>query len=350
MANPRNRTMAPALKSSILASGILALITGTPVLVAQVPPATPSTAQSVQQILQQAHSASPSAPSFSATSISIAPEGIAKLKLTPGSMIALHVFEEPDFDGNYRLDDGGTISIPMVGTVAVGALSLHQAEEVIHSKFIAAGVLNEAHVTVNLIDYAAQYVSISGEVASPGRFPVFTPRKLADFLALAGGMTAVAGNEIVITRAGHPENPMEVVHYRRNQSDSTGLDVTINPGDAVLVKRAGIVYILGAVYRPGGFIMQNDGGHLNVVDALALAAGTSPEAAISRVRVLRKTSDGNWVIFPVPLNKIQKGEATPQELQAEDIVYVPPSLLKETGINAKAIAGGVGQAIVYRIN
>jgi polysaccharide export outer membrane protein len=308
-------------------------------------PVSPSTTQSLQQLVQQAHS--PTIPALP-SSLSITPEGISKLKLMPGSMINVHVFEETDLDGAYRIDDSGDISIPMAGAIRVAYLSLREAETAVRAKLISAGVLNDPHVVVNIADYGAQYVTVMGEVSSPGRFAVLAPRELRDLIALAGGTTPVAGNEITIHRADQPDQKTEIIHYNRNRDGDAQLNTVINPGDSVVVKRAGIVYVLGAVYRPGGFIMQ-ESGSLNVAEALSLASGTSLEAAISNVKVLRKNSDGTWLYIDVPLNKIQKGKAVPMALQDEDIVYVPPSLLKETGINAKAIAGGVGQALVYRV-
>src|SRR5208337_5018161 len=102
-----------------------------------------------------------------------------------------------------------------------------------------------------------------GEVSSPGRYPVLAPRKLIDVIAMSGGQTQLAGNEIVIHRANQPEQVTEVVHYSRDVNGPTALDVAINPGDTVMVKRAGIVYVLGAVNRPGGFVMQ-EAGKLNI--------------------------------------------------------------------------------------
>lgn len=348
MANPRAKLMEAILKPAFVACNLVAMVAAAPILFAQVPAATPSTTQNVQQILEQVHSSvSPNA--VTPSTIGVTPEGLAKLKLTPGSMISLHVFEETDFDGNYRLDNQGNISIPMVGTVSIGALSLHEAEGAISSKFVAAGVLTESHVVVNLVDFAAQYVAVSGEVNEPGRFPVIAPRTLGDLIATAGGLTVAAGNEIVISRASESGQSPEIVHYKRNQSDHSMLNVMVNPGDSVYVKRAGIVYVLGAVYRPGGFIMPDDGGGVNVAEALSLASGTSPEAAMNNIRILRKAPDGTWSTFVVRMDKIQKGKATPPQLLAEDIVYVPPSVLKEAAIDVKSIAGGVGQAAVYRI-
>jgi len=333
------RTISPGR----LISGVSAVFAVPAFLLAQVP-VSPSTSQSLQQIAQQAHS--PAVPSLPG-SLTITPEGISKLKLMPGSMINVHVFEETDLDGAYRIDDNGDISIPMAGSIHVESLSLREAETAVRAKLISAGVLNDPHVVVNIADYGAQYVTVMGEVATPGRIAVLTPRKLRDILALAGGTTAVAGDEITIHRADQPDQKAEMVHYTRNNSGGPELDTVINPGDSITVKRAGIVYVLGAVYRPGGFIMQ-ESGSLNVAEALSLASGTSPEAAIGNIKVLRKNDDGTWLFFDVPLSKIQKGKAIPMALQSEDIVYVPPSLLKEVAINAKAIAGGIGQALVYR--
>jgi polysaccharide export outer membrane protein len=271
------------------------------------------------------------------------------MKLMPGSMLSLHVFEEPDLDGAYRIDSNGAIFIPLVGSIRVGSLTLRDAERAVESQLMASGILVDPHVVLNITDYGAQTVVVAGEVTAPGRLPILSPRKLQDILAMAGGTTPLAGDEVVIHHADQPARSIETIHYNPAQGGVANLDTLIQPGDTVFVKKAGSVYVLGAVYRPGGFIMQ-EAGTLNVVQALALAYGTSPEAAITKVRILRKSSDGSYTFIPVPLNKIQKGRANPTPLQSEDIVYVPPSTLKEVGISARSLLSGVAGAAVYRVN
>jgi polysaccharide export outer membrane protein len=276
----------------------------------------------------------------------LAPEGVSNMKLVAGSMVDIHVFEETDLDGTYRLDGHGNISLPLAGSIHIESLTLREAEAAIGAKLVAEEILRAPHVVVNIDEYGAQNIVVLGEVTSPGRYPALASRKLVDVLAMAGGRTPVAGNEIVIHRSDQPAEATELVHYGRDADSRTSADLEIHPGDTVLVKKAGIVYVLGSVNRPGGYVMQ-EAGDLNIAQAIALAFGTAPEAANGSIRVIRKQPDGSIVELPVLYDKVNKGEATALSLQPEDIVFVPSSKWKSTFINTKGVMASAAGASIY---
>ena len=279
-------------------------------------------------------------------SATVAPEDVSTMKLIPGSMVDVHVFEEPDLDGSYRVDGRGNVNLPVAGAVRLESLTLAEAETAIREKLITAQILKVANVSVNLAEYSAKNITVLGEVNSPGAFPVLGPRKLQDVLALAGGETTLAGNEIVVHRFGSPPDSTETIRYNRNASDYVSLNVAIDPGDSVFVKRAGVVYVLGAVNRPGGYIMQET-GELNVDQALALALGTSIEAKVQDIRIFRKIAAGGLVEIPVNYRKINSGRIAPLQLRPEDVVYVPPSSLKTTLIRGTQVISAAASATIY---
>jgi polysaccharide export outer membrane protein len=120
----------------------------------------------------------------------------------------------------------------------------------------------------------------------------------------------------------------------------------VRPGDSVLVPRAGIVYVLGAVNRPGGYVMQED-GKLNVAEALALSGGTLLQASTGGLRVIRRNPDGTVLDLPLSYNAIAKGTQTPLELQPQDIVYVPMSKVKATLFSTEGVIGSTATAAIY---
>jgi polysaccharide export outer membrane protein len=278
----------------------------------------------------------------------VAPEDVSTMKLMPGSMVDLHVFEEPDLDGSYRLDQKGDISLPLAGTVKLEALTLTEAQAAIQARLVSSQVLKVANVDVNLDEYSAKKITVLGEVISPGSFPVIGPRALGDVLALAGGETALAGSDIVVQRSGSPADSSEPIHYNREGRDSTPLHSMINPGDSVLVKRAGVVYVLGAVTRPGGYLMQ-EAGELNVDQALALAMGTAVEAKVQAISVFRKMPDGSLVDIHVDYRKINSGKATALSLKPEDVVYVPPSSIKTALVRGTQVLASAASATIYTL-
>jgi polysaccharide export outer membrane protein len=284
----------------------------------------------------------------SAVSVMAAPEGIATFVLTPGSAVDIHVFEESDLDGRFRLDDSGNISMPLAGSIHLASLKVNEAAAAIRAKLIAEEVLKDPHVQVTLGEYSLQSISVLGEVATPGMFPVLGPQSLIDVLAMAGGETVSAASEIDIDRARRLDGKTEVIHYRRDASSLHSLDVMVNPGDTVRVKRAGIVYVLGAVNRPGGFLMEQS-GKLDALQALSLAFGTAREAATGNIRIIRKNADGTLANIPVPFNKLNKAETSSIYLQSEDIVYVPTNTLKSIFINGTSIIGAAAAASIYTL-
>lgn len=283
-----------------------------------------------------------------AVSVIAAPEGIAAFVLTPGSAVDIHVFEESDLDGRYRLDDSGNISIPLAGSIHLASLKVDEAAAAIRAKLIAEEILKNPHVQVSLGEYSTQSISVLGEVAAPGKFPVLGPQSLIDVLAMAGGETVSSASEIDIERARGLNSKIDVVFYRRDVSSLSSLDVIVNPGDTVRVKRAGIVYVLGAVNRPGGFLMDQS-GKLDVLQALSLALGTAREASPGNIRIVRKNADGTLANIPVPFNKLNRAETSPINLQPEDIVYVPASALKSIFINSASIIGAAAAATIYTL-
>lgn len=312
--------------------------------------------QQLQQQVQQMKGAS-GAPVGSAASAgmagihgpaTVAPEDVSHLKLGPGSMIELHVFEEPDLDGSYRVDPQGNVSLPLAGTVHLDTMNLREAETAVRQKLIAEEILNNPHVVVNIDEYNAENIVVIGEVSAPGRYPVIAERKLIDVLAMAGGETTLAGNEVMLHRSGQPETVNETIHYARGVNDPIALATLVHPGDTVLVKRAGVVYVLGSVNRPGGYVMQ-EAGDLNVAQAVALAYGTAPDAALGGVRVLRKNPDGSMAEIRAQYNKFNNGKAFPLPLQPEDVVFVPSSKIKSTFASTKTLMGQVGSATIYAV-
>jgi len=89
------------------------------------------------------------------------------------------------------------------------------------------------------------------------------------------------------------------------------------------VSKAGVVYVVGDVRQPGGFVMEND-KNLTVLQALALAQGLGPNPALNSAKVIRKTLDGPKDV-PLPLKKILAAKAPDLQLLPDDILFIPGS-------------------------
>jgi polysaccharide export outer membrane protein len=142
----------------------------------------------------------------------------------------------PDFKTDVRVNSGGEISLPMLGTVAVSGLSVEQAETLIARKLSEKGLFNDPHVTVFEKEYATQGISVLGEVQKPGIYPLLGSRKLFDAISAAGGTTPKAGRYALITRRNDPQHPVQVP-LLTGSSDAMQNNVVVEPGDTISLQR-----------------------------------------------------------------------------------------------------------------
>jgi polysaccharide export outer membrane protein len=240
----------------------------------------------------------------------------------------------------------GKINVPLVGPLEVTGMSVTEVRAKIKDALVAGEFFKDPQVSVDVLQVAPGYISLFGEVQSPGRFQILAPINLAAALALAGGETAQAGNEIEVKHAGDGRNEVENVHYDKEQTKDNKGDTPIAPGDIVTVRRAGIIYVLGSVHRPGGYLMLNRGS-LDLLEALSLA-GTELEASTDSIRVRHRDGD-RLVEVTVKLSAMTSGKTFSPSLGDKDIVYVPSSKLKSVMVNGAAIIGASVGALVYRV-
>jgi len=278
--------------------------------------------------------------------LGIVPADFEKLKIEPGFLVSLSVLDDPDYDGAYRVDQLGNITVPFLNDIHVNDQTVGEAREKIRSMLVDRKIMVDPQVQVAIVEYSAPQVTIVGEVSQPGKYPLIAPRKLVDVLALAGGPTNYAGSEVSIVSGGQPDAKPVNVHYSNNTDTKEIEQVMVNPGDTVQVKRAGIIYVLGAVNRPGGFLMQQE-GTLTLLQAMSLASGTSQFASIKSIYLLHRNQDGSLLRMTVPYKEIANGKSADVALHSTDIVFVPDSKLKTVFSSTQGIMTSVATASVY---
>lgn len=297
--------------------------------------------------LTQTRKAPPPATANTQNGVTAVPQDFAKVKLSPGVLLTFGVYDAPEMDATLRVTADGKINVPLVGPLQVEGMSITDVRVKIKDALVAGEFFKDPQVNIDILQVAPSYVSLFGEVQTPGRFQILSPIGLPEALALAGGETAEAGMEIEIRHAAGGENDVENVHYDKEQSQHGKPDITVAPGDIVTVRRAGVVYVLGAVHRPGGYLMLNR-GTLDLLEALSLAQGTSLEASTDSIRVLHH-QDGRILETTVKLNSMTTGKSVSPPLGDKDIVYVPSSKAKSVLVNGAAIVGASVGAILYRV-
>jgi polysaccharide export outer membrane protein len=243
--------------------------------------------------------------------------------ISSGDLLTVNVTGAPEYRYDLRVNAYGEASLPMVGNIKLAGLSTYQAEDIIAQNLEKHGYFNEPNVSVFVKEYAASGISVLGEVQKPGIYPLPGHRTLLDAISAAGGIGPKAGKTVSITHRGEPDNP-EILQLIRGNAE-TMTNRVIYPGDTIVVSKAGMVYVVGDVKEPTGIIMENP--HLTILQAVAVAHGTNPTAALGSTKLIRK-ADNVPEEIPIPLNDILSAKSPDIELRADDIVFVPNSVAK----------------------
>jgi len=255
----------------------------------------------------------------------------SNVKLGIGDLIEINVFGVPELSIKTRVSGSGDIYLPLIDYVHVAGLTTDEAQELIQKRLEAGGFVRGPHVSIFVNESASQAITMVGEVNRPGAYPAVGERRLFDLISAAGGFTEKAGRIITIEHHADPDQKLELHLTSNNLAEDTKDNVDIYPGDLIIVSRAGIVYVVGDVQRPSGFLVSEDNA-LSVLKALALAGGGTRTSALNKTRILRQTPTGIQEI-PVSLKKILYAKAPDVALVKGDILFIP---------------GSAGKAVAYR--
>jgi len=250
-------------------------------------------------------------------------------KLGIGDLIEISVFGVPDLSTKTRISGSGDVYLPLIDYVHVAGLTTDEAQQLIQKRLEDGGFVRGPHVSIFVNESASQAITMVGEVSHPGSYPAIGERRLFDLISAAGGLTSRAGRNVTIERRGDPGHKIEI-QLSSNLAEDTQNDVDVFPGDMIIVSRAGIVYVVGDVNRPSGFVIEDNA--LSVLRALALAGGSTRTSALSKTRILRQTPNGVQEI-PINLKKVLYAKAPDMALVKGDILFIP---------------GSAGKAAAYR--
>jgi polysaccharide export outer membrane protein len=242
----------------------------------------------------------------------------------PGDEGEMKVYGIPELSTHFRVESSGDTFLPLIGKFHMAGLSAEAAQVQIDEKYESGGFLRNPHVNIIIKEYTTQGISVLGEVNHPGIYSALNARRLYDLFLIAGGLTPRAGKTVTITHSKEPDKPVAIIlesGLAANQAN-----VEIQPGDTINVARAGMVYVIGEVTRPGEFVMETTQTP-SLLQILAAAAGPTRMADLSHTRVIRRTPKG-VESKDVDLKRIMQAKAGDLEVQAGDIVFVPSSRTK----------------------
>jgi polysaccharide export outer membrane protein len=203
----------------------------------------------------------------------------------------------------------------------------------------------------------SQPITVIGAVKIPMVIQELRKTTLLQALSQAGGIADDAGSTVIVTRSvsddsdsvdsggASPQSAPQTFTINLAdvlESGDARFNIPLVGGDVVSVPRAGIIYVVGAVNRPGGFLLQNDLDRMTMLKMLSLAGGTTNTAKLKNAVILRKNPDtGKRDQVPVDLNKVMHMKEQDVQMQANDILFVPDS----TGLKALHRAGDVAVAL-----
>jgi polysaccharide biosynthesis/export protein len=341
-----------------------------------------------------------------------------------GDLLNISVFDVPELSRDVRVNQSGSIGIPLVPTrVHVAGLTEIQAQQVIADVLQADGLVSHPEVSVLVKEHKSRPITIVGAVVHPMVYDADQSVTLLEALAEAGGITNDAGDTIIVThpRAAFvmipnpepastpapgsadsepvpseaPENGSSDAKSNSNPSafpavqdtDKTQVppsattnlqaspstvptplgnittvnlsellergvmqnNIRLQPGDIVTVPHAGIVYVLGAVNRPGGFVLSNDRTEMTTMKVLALAGGTTKIAKLDHAVIIRKDNQGKQTETEVDLKKVLHQQTEDLPMRASDVLYIPDDRVKEVLLQALQTSVAVATAVaIYR--
>jgi polysaccharide biosynthesis/export protein len=307
--------------------------------------------------------AAPAAPAVSnaayvPTAPSAAPASSTSYVLGPEDLITVRVFAADDIpDKPAQVDNNGSVTLPMIGLVHAAGLTVEQFQANLVTAY--KKYFKDPQVTVQVNEFHSQPVSVAGNVNTPGVVQLRGNRNLMEVISMAGGLRPEAGDQALITRnlsegtipvSGaftDPTGKYSVAHINIREvmsgKDPVG-NIVMKPHDVVTIPRARMIYVLGNVTKPGGFVLT-DNESMSISKAIALAGGWDKTASLSGARVLRASGGAEREQIPLNVKKILENKAPDVEMRPDDILYIPNSNSKTFGAMGLASAIGVGTGI-----
>jgi polysaccharide export outer membrane protein len=242
--------------------------------------------------------------------------------IAPGELLDVSEYHTPEFHSAVRVSVAGTVLLPMVGEIAVQGLDETAAARAIADALVGKGILTHPQINVLVTAFVGQDVTVAGEVARPGVYPYGAHHRLLDLISAASGLSPAAGSVISIS------------HRDSQTPELIALDATVGatpnpellPGDTIEISRAGVVYVVGDVIRPGGFTME-PARPMTVLQAVSLAWGPTQNATLNKVLLIHE-QNGSRAVTTLNLKRMLRGLDPDLPIGERDILFVPDSAMK----------------------
>jgi polysaccharide export outer membrane protein len=228
-------------------------------------------------------------------------------KLSAGDRIQITVLQQPDFSGDFVIDQSGAVILPVVGTITIKDLALPEAEKQIVERL--ADILERPIVSIKLNEHRPIY--ILGDVRNPGSHPYRYRASVLTSVASAGGLAASglaaseqatsgarseflrADERLSVLQATHRTLFIRVARLEAQQAGSSKIDLPDtapysrdDPGVArILHQEQSILSIQKAGYEQAGRLLRAQKPRL---EAEIAGIRSQAEAEANQLRLLQE--------------------------------------------------------------
>lgn len=261
-------------------------------------------------------------------------------RIGPEDLIQVTIYNIPEQEARstprtviLRVSQQGMVVVPLAGEVNVKGMTIADVQQELAKRY--SKYIRNPQIGVMVTEYR-QKVSVMGAVQKPGVFELTGPKTVIDMLALAGGVTERAGNQVHVYRQDDKGNRQSMVVDLMVLANNTGLAVdgknfeavnmVMQAGDVVNVPQSGMFFVDGAVGKPGSYPL---GRNYTLSQALATAGGVNPELAdYAAVSINRRHGADRMETISVDLNSVMAGTANDPQVLPDDVILVPMSGFK----------------------
>lgn len=234
-----------------------------------------------------------------------------------GDVLKISVYDNDDLETVTRINSDGSIQFPLIGQVDLSGLTVALATARIEA-MLADGYLINPQVSVFIEEYRSKKVVIMGQVKKPGVFELSTPTSLLEMISKAGGLREEAGSKLTVSRTlsgegGATQKVIDIDLQRLLETGDSALNLMVMDQDNIFITKAGLVYIVGEVKKPGSYKYEDGATVLKIV---SMAGDFEEFAAEKKVRIIRVVDGAEQTFERVPLQ---------EPVLPGDVIEVPES-------------------------
>jgi polysaccharide export outer membrane protein len=261
-----------------------------------------------------------------------------------GDLLEVSVFETQDLKREGRVGARGCISLPLLGAVELRGLTTREAEVKIEGLY-RAKYLQNPHVNIFVKEQVSGKIILMGAFKKTGTFPYLARLNLFEAMAVGEGLADTAGKMVQVRRGTRDSDRPSTFLIDLDELTRGGgeqLNIEIMSGDVIYVPEAGMVYVDGAVRKPGNYPIKKK---MNIPEAIVAAGGFAAYADESGIKLVRPKGEAKPDVVQLSFKDLQQQDSGHNiEVKDRDIIFVETNTAEAViyGLNITGLGGIVG--------